>query len=123
MREETKPFIKKATKRAIESNPDCWATLTNEQKFDIIRLFIGIMIVELEMSEYAADLDYEALNEVRQMTIDEWKDFDDSVLPMPSDNFIKEKIFERVNCGYEKYIDTNTGEMVVIVDEGKTIEE
>lgn len=117
MNSTVKAIIDKATYRAKNEGMFVWEQIGVETRIQQIQLFLGIIITEMEMSQYASDLDKEAISIVRKMTISEWKslEFIYEQLPDTTDSFIKKKIEERVNAGYEKHIDSTTGEMIVTI--------
>lgn len=114
MNNNVNKILDSALKRAKSSeSPYDWGRCSTEKKIHIIQLFVGIIILELEMSEHVSDLDLEAIKIVREMTVDEWKGKMEyyEKLPLPTDDFIKSKVDERIKSGYKKIIDLDTGEM------------
>lgn len=76
MNPQVREIMKKAVKRSYHDKCFEWNRLNQQQKVDSFRLYLGIIIIELEMSEFISDLDMETLLEVKKMVIDEKTDFD-----------------------------------------------
>jgi hypothetical protein len=95
-------ILKKATVRAKTEGMYDWSRCSTEQQIQQVQMFIGIIILEIEMSEFVSDLDKEAIEIVRKMSYKEWKtnweEFEKvyDKIPSPTDEFIKSKILEKI---------------------------
>jgi hypothetical protein len=120
MKPGVKKILRQALCRAKEDTTFDWKNCKAEDKLSLIQMYTGIIIIELELSEFAHDLNLETIKEIRRMTIDEWGKALNEIyekLPDLTNRFIVETVRERVNAGYEKFINLETGNMKVILNE------
>ena len=93
-------ILTQAYYRAKKDETFYWRKCSWEEKLNLIQTYAYIITVEISMNTHCEDLDWETIQEIRKMTWDEWETVWDDLyknIPDPTDEFIKNKIVEKIN--------------------------